>query len=294
MPELFLPAGDARSSAPYRPYLLGEAQLHYVATKPALDHWEKIALAAPLTEPWPVDLWESAQNVAPERGYETASPAGATFLSPPAAGRSAKPLATLTRGLTQHLYQSRPLTLMRVAALGGVSAPGESEGAFRGRLGQRRREARDEALAKVRARYGPRIARFKHRLAQAEGRTARESAQYESQKVQTAISLGATLAGALFGRKLGSTRNLGRATTAARGVERAAREREERARAEERREDLSAELATLESELQAELAGITAGPDPATVPLEPFAIRPRKTDIVIGRLAILWVQGDAL
>jgi hypothetical protein len=37
------------------------------------------------------------------------------------------------------------------------------------------------------------------------------------------ISIGATVVGALFGRKLGSVGNVGRATTAMRGVSRSAR-----------------------------------------------------------------------
>ena len=64
---------------------------------------------------------------------------------------------------------------------------------------------------------------------------ARESEQVSQQRLQTAISMGATLVGALFGRKSMSA-SIGRATTTARGVGRTMREREdvERGRGERR------------------------------------------------------------
>jgi hypothetical protein len=218
--------------------------------------------------------------------------AGLSFGPLPVALGTPKNLATWGRALGQYLYQHHPLALQSAPALAVVSAPGETERAFRGRLRQKAREARDEALAKVRARFAPRIERLRNQLARAEDKKDREAAQYESRKLDAAISIGTTLAGALFGRKLGSTRNLGRATTAARGVERAARERAEGAQAEENRAELSTQLTQLEAELQAELARIAAGPDPAAIALEPYPVRARKADTVIGRVALLWVAGE--
>ena len=53
---------------------------------------------------------------------------------------------------------------------------------------------------------------------------ARESEQSSQQKLQAAVSIGATLVGALFGRKAISVGTLGRATTAARGMSRTMKE----------------------------------------------------------------------
>ncbi|HVH19247.1 MAG TPA: ATP-binding protein, partial [Myxococcota bacterium] len=96
-----------------------------------------------------------------------------------------------------------------------------------------------------------------------------------------------TLVGALFGRKLGSATNVGRATTAARGVSRAARERGDIARAEERSEDLRAELVALEAELARDTASLDAGGgDPAVTRLE---IAPRKSDLDVERVSLVWL-----
>ena len=290
--ELFLTPPDGAGALVYRPFVLGEAQLHYVTARPPIDHWEKAALAAPL-DPEPgadPELWESAADLAPTDATLITSEAvaGAAFAPLPAGARDAKRYATWGRALANHLYRARTLTLWRAPALGAVSAPGESEGAFRARLLHLARESRDEAMAKVRARYALRLERLRARLDRAEERIAREEAQYESQKTQTAISLGATLAGALFGRKLGSATGVGRATTAARGLGRAAKEREERDRATEKRQVVEAELKALEAELETELGKLANGPNPTELALEPIAIRPRKADIAVGRVALLW------
>ena len=74
------------------------------------------------------------------------------------------------------------------------------------------------------------------------------------QGVQAAISIGATILGAVLGRKTVSVGNIGRATTAARGAGRVLKEREDVARAQETVAAVQQALTALEAELQAELA----------------------------------------
>ena len=64
----------------------------------------------------------------------------------------------------------------------------------------------------------PKQAALAERLRRAEAAVEREQQQASQPKLQTALSVGATLLGALLGRKAISAGTLGRATTAARGV----------------------------------------------------------------------------
>ena len=86
---------------------------------------------------------------------------------------------------------------------------GEDQAAFRTRLTQALREKRDKEIEKLRKRYAPKLARLQKRIQKAEERVEREKGQYNERKYQTAISFGATLLGALLGRRVS-----GRATTA--------------------------------------------------------------------------------
>ena len=72
--------------------------------------------------------------------------------------------------------------------------------------------------------------------------------------MQTMISVGSTLLGALFGRKALSSSTISKATTAARGVGRSIQEGTEAATAAQNVEAIRKEMADMETEIAAESA----------------------------------------
>jgi len=106
--------------------------------------------------------------------------------------------------------------------------------------------------------------------------------------MQTAISVGATILGAFFGRKAISAGSIGRATTAARSASRAGRESADVQRAEESEEQLSQRLADLNHEMEAAATALQGALDPQSLALRPISVAPRKSDIVTGRVELLW------
>jgi hypothetical protein len=291
--ERFLPA--AAPPAPgvrlvYRPALLGVATLHYAQAKLDVDVWETAALLAPLRDeastrsPWPA----AASLDAPARELDTGPAPGVPFAELPGVAARPESYTRWSRELETHLIRERPLRLLRCRDPKAVSRPGQSEGEFRAQLRQLRHEERDLALEKLRARYAPKLARLQEQIRLAEQRVERESSQYQQQKLQTAVSVGATLLGALFGRRAASAASVGRATTAARGMGRAARERGDIARAEESREALAQQLEALEAEFAEEVEAARTLADAAEPACEELAIRPRRTDLAVERLALVW------
>ena len=95
---------------------------------------------------------------------------------------------------------------------------------------------------------------------------ARESEQASQQKIQTALSFGATIMGALLGRKAVSAGTLGRATTAARGVGRTMKETSDVKRASETVEAVRAQVRELEEQLREETQTLAAAFDRAGGP----------------------------
>jgi hypothetical protein len=210
---------------------------------------------------------------------------GARFASlPDEAGRPAR-YAAWGREIVKHAHRERPLALTRCPSLGLVSKPGETEGEFRARLRERLREERDKALDSLRDRYERRLDEAKRRVASARARAEREDEQYRDQKLQTAVSVGASVLGALFGRRRGG---LGSATTAARAASRAVRERGDIARAEESARDAERALAALEDELKTKLDELRASLAEDALVVEPFAVAPRKGDLTLDRVALAW------
>jgi len=274
----------------YRPTLLGTARLHFVSAKNKTDEWSEVTLLGSLPEdPRAFDPWQEAEKLDAEGIELGRSPEEpAEFGELPPAGGQPKSYKKWNKLLVNHLYRNETLPLFRCPDLRLTSSPGESEGDFRARLALAAREKRDEKMEKLRKRFTPKLARVQERVRTATARLEREESQYSQQKTQAAISVGAGILGALFGRKLGSARNVGRATTAARGVGRASREKGDIARAAEKVRIQREKLQDLESEFNEAVEEMGDALDPAAMELDPVHIRPRKADIAVTRMALVW------
>ncbi len=204
---------------------------------------------------------------------------------PPVAARP-ESYTAWKKELANYLYQNRTVKVWKHAPLKQISEVGESERDFRVRLGHLVHERRDLAVEKLRKRYAPKLGRLEERLRKAEARVGKEESQYSQQKMQTAISLGATILGALFGRKVTSGGTIGRATTSMRGVGRAAREKEDIARAQREVEVIQQKVEDLELEFKEEVAKVQEEFSPEELELEELQIRPRKGDISVGAVAL--------
>ncbi|MFM7067396.1 MAG: hypothetical protein ACKO0U_11315, partial [Gammaproteobacteria bacterium] len=295
--------GIAEGPAPddgleYEPYVRAVLKLHYVDAKTRIDNWETRTLLAPLSPDGTEALWaEALEGEQTAAGWVldgTAEAATAQTLLPPGA-RSPKALTSYGKQLTAHAYEHCASTLLVCDALKLNSAPGESAGAFQARLQLAAREARDAALDELRRKYAAKLQTAQDQLRRAEARHERETEQASQQTLNAAVSIGATLLGALFG---GGTRRrrsgygghgtVGRASTAARSASRAYSERGDVARAAETVEVERQQLAELESALQADMAEVSAGFDPTRLVLREVRLAPRKSDLAAGRVEWVW------
>jgi len=149
---------------------------------------------------------------------------GATFETVAPAGTNPKNYEVWAQDLSRWILINEKLRLLRSAVLSEISNPDEPERDFRIRLQQRAREERDRRSEELRAKYPPKAADLDEKMRRAVQAAEREAARAIQQKMQTAISIGATLLGAFLGRRAGGTATLGRATTSLRGIGRTMRE----------------------------------------------------------------------
>jgi len=281
-------AGDANASLTYHPTLLGAAEVRYSDSK-SVDMTQQVMLLCPFTD-GPVSLdWSSAQTLdLPIEDLESDAQARAQFVEAPAEATKAKNYANWRKDLASWLYRNQRLELLESPTLEIVSNPGESERDFRVRLQQLGREQRDDAVEKLRRKYAPKMEQLEERKRRAEQAVAREAEQAKGQKVQTAISFGATLLSSFLGRKRTSLTTLGRATTAVRGVGRSMKESQDVDRAEDNVEAISQKLADLEAEFQSETAALERSLDPQTEQLEKVSLKPTKANIAVKLVTLAW------
>jgi len=123
----------------------------------------------------------------------------------------------------------------------------------------------------------------------AQQRLEKERADVRSQGLQTAVSIGATILGAFMGRKKLSATTLNRASTAMRSGMRTAKEQGDLSNANESLEILQQRLADLQNEFESEMQAIEASTDPLQQKISSTTIRPKKTDIKVRLVALLWL-----
>jgi len=285
VPEYFINA----KATHWRGVLYGSARVHYTDTRLGIDTTQDLNVVAPFTEgAVPLD-WDSAEPAAqtPEDLVDTPPNPNSSFEPLPPAALDARRYAAWTKDFGQWVMRAERLTLYSAPAVKLTSSAGESEKDFRLRLSHSARESRDAAVDKLRASYAPKVARLTQRIQTAEQSVAREQDQASQQRTQTMVSFGATVIGALLGRKAISASTLGRATTAVRGVGRSMKESQDVGRAQDKLSEAQEELKKLEGELNEEIAALTAV-DAGAVVIETIEVKPKRGGVDVRLVALAW------
>lgn len=273
----------------YRPALLAGARLHFAHATYKVDEWQQAQLVAPAGEPLPDDIWAASQRVQLDSAQLLDRPqAGYRFAPLPAALLNEKSYAAWQKQLKGHLYRTQSLAVYKCAALKQYSHSGETAGDFRVRLKQLVTERRDADMEKLRAKYAKKLSTLQGRILTAEQRVEREKSQAKKAGLESVISLGTSILGALFGRKLASRTNVSKASTSMRSLGRAAEQRGDIGRAQESLQALLDEREQLSAELEAELEELRAQWQADALEIEEYVVRPKKTDLQVEEVSLLW------
>lgn len=290
--EFFLPLKQAVGSGNrlvYRPFIAANTKLHYKNAPAKLDDWIDVAALANIPTEDNIE-WGTADFFSNRAFDFDKNPHldDAQFSNLESRATNGKNYTGWEKDLKTFIYQERWLTLHKCKDLKVVSKPGETEGEFRGRIRHIAREKRDLKVEALKKKYKSKFATLNDRIRRAENKLEVEKEQYTSSKVNAAISIGASLMGALLSRKLTSARNLGRATTAARSFGRSGSERSDIARAEDALETLIQKLHEMEYEFEEAVNELEFEFHTDNLHMEELQVRPMKTDITIHDFGLCW------
>ncbi len=104
--------------------------------------------------------------------------------------------------------------------------------------------------------------------------------------MSSVVSFGSTILGAIFGRK---TTAMTRAGTAMKSVSRASGQKADIARAEDAHERIQEDMEELEEEFQEALEEVKEDFDPETLDVDVLQIPPKKSDVYVREVALVWV-----
>ncbi len=278
------------TDAQYSPELFASAELHYVLARQDIDEWTTVYLKAPLAEdgrsnPWlHSDITLKSPRLASTPGHNGG------FAPLPAFAMRPASYTSWSKKLKTHLYKTCSLTLFKCTKLKLTSHMGEEEVDFRLRVRDLAREKRDLRVEKLRGTFGKKLAKLQERAERAEVKLDKEEMQLSQAKTNTALSVGTTFLGALFGRKLASVGNVGRAGSTMKRATKINKESRDVDRAKEKIGDLQDKLDELELEFQEAVARASELSLIDDYPITTKDVHPRKADIDITRVALLWNQ----
>jgi hypothetical protein len=275
------------------PRILGTVRLHFVDKPASIDAWETRSYVAPLSDSGADADWRNADvsaDLTTMLGRQP--PANARYTDAPASVSRAQSYASWAKELASCAYEQATLDVLRCPLADLVSPPGGTESEFRARVALVLREKRDAAVEALRRKYAPKLTTLEDQLRRGQDRIERERSQLSDQKLNTALSVGTSILGALLGRKKLSVSNVGRLGTAARSAGRIGRESGDVTRAQESLEVLQQRKTDLENEFQQETAQLQAQFDASGVTIERATVKARKSDIDVKETALVWVQSE--
>ncbi|MEX0819825.1 MAG: ATP-binding protein, partial [Pirellulaceae bacterium] len=273
----------------YRPAVMGVARVHFLKSSGDIDVWETVTRMSVIGSDVPDDVWAKARSMnCDELDFETNPHADADFGELPSAMSQPKQYTSWKTSLKNHLYRSHSLVLYACPILKLKSQAGETEGEFHIRVKQAASEQRDLEVEKLRKKYAPKLKSLEERIRKAEQKVEVQKNQVTQQTWSTVASIGTTVLGALFGRKLTSATNVGRAATSMRSAGKIAHKRSDVARAEDTVETLQEQLVALEEEFTRESEKLREQLAGDALELRELPIKPRKSDLTVDQVALVW------
>lgn len=273
----------------YKPMLLSRADIRFTDTKSGTDITRPLTFFTLMkgeTDPvnwekcFTVDMQESVLKTAPDSNVE--------FADLPAAAANAHSYLQWKKEFVAHVLESQKLELFRCTVSKLYSHPDESEREFRVRLMQDTREERDRQLEALRKKYADKLSPLQDRLLRAQQSLEKEIAEANQIRMQSAINIGASLFGAVMGRKILSQTNIRRAGSALSAANRNARQEQDVEHAREAIDTLEERVALLEKEFNTEMAGLQAKLDPVSRQFEKIIVSAKKTNVQVAEIGLCW------
>ena len=275
--QYFMP--DLQQTGQFIAELKAQATVNFFNQTRGIDEQEKFCLTLELEQQQRSVDWAEAYNDKEAKNCFNRLPIEAaekaSFGDVPTIISEDKKLRNTTKLLKDWLYHENKLELYRCKSPKLESAPYETLMDFKIRLADQLNNNKEIAIEKLQQQFARKEKTFTRRLDTALEKLEKEQAD----KTGSFLKIGITILGALFGK---STASIGTAGT------RILKERGDVSRQEDRIQRIEDDIQELEEELEDRIDSLVEKFDIDSVDIEEFAIKPRRTDIQIQNIAIIW------
>ena len=280
----------AKARMVYRPAILSQSSIHFVKSSADVDYWQDVQLLVDIDQEIPDPLWEKAKRIEPDVLQLGNQPEDAfAYAELPVALSSRKNYASWEKSLKEYFFRHTQCTVYTCKALKQTSTPGVAEMDARIEFSHKAKELRDQAIDKLKVKFGDKLRSFQTRILASQQKLEREKEQANAKQMEGFFNIGTTILGALLGNKIASSTNVTRAASAVKGMGKAAAQKGDVMRAQESYEELMAAKDELERECQDEIEIVTSQFSVENLALEAIDIPIRKADTKTKLLALVWV-----
>jgi len=193
------------------------------------------------------------------------------------------------REFKEFLYRDQQSHVWRCAELKLFSSLGQSESDFRVRLEELVSEKRDQEIEKLRDKFALTFQAIRDRILRADAAVEKEEEQFKKTRLESVLSVGTSLMGALLGRKRISKTNIRRADSSIRAIGRSSKDKGDLIRAKQERDNLDAKYKDLERDFNEAVKALGEKLQVEKMTFEKLPLAPRKTEISIEKFGICWL-----
>ena len=278
---------NINSGEPFYPYMYGVVELRFYNLKRDIDTAEKLYLKLELRDDLTSIDW--SQSIEEEKPEFTSKPNNNASYAPlPSIITNARNLNSWEKELSNFIYNTKRLKLYSCKALKMESNLGQSRQDFILEVQDVLNQKRDEKIEKIKSQFQNRYDRLEDKLQRLIFRLEKEEAEVKSKTTDTFISIGMTVLGAIFGRKAISASTISRGASAIRKGKGILKEKNDVKNTQLLIDNVNEDMKQLEYDLNNEIKKIEETLDISNYEIGDIAIKPRRSDVSIKDIAILW------
>jgi ribosomal protein L13E len=286
--EIFLNHTLSLENIHYKPQILGISKVHFLDTKYKIDVWKELCILAPSSGEGKEVLWAKGKDIsANKQEFEKTALPGSQFTEIPAGLLKIKNYLDFKKEFSSFLYQNQTIELFQFQELDLISKEAESREDFTKRVEESQNKKLEQMIHLLRGKYEEKISAVQMKLQAAQEKANRQQQKVGWQKFEAYLSFGATILGTLFGR--GVTKGtINQAGTSLKRAGKIGMDHQSATQAEETYEAYQKQLQELQLEMQKEIAALISKKNMSPLQIDTIAIKPRKSDISIEKIALVW------
>ncbi len=279
--ENFFYYSEAKQSI-LAPFLRLKAEINFVNTGKNVDEKKEYDFILPLdSEELDFETLEPFENMQELKKPRDGSSFGSYSLSD---------LDSIEKEFKNYIYQNKRLNLFSNKKLKLISSVDESEESFMARVKDALEELKEEKTEKIKKAYEKKHTGLEKKLDSAMLKLDKEKSDMLSKTTSSVISIGASILGAVFGRKLFSATNISKASSSIRQASGVFKERGDVKRVEENIAYLNEQLEALKEELAKDIGELDEEYSLDKYPISTYAIKPRRADIYGVNISLAWIE----